>query len=112
MDIAVVLRAPSWWPSEHQKLNRAPNWKARGKPVPVGIDGRTAERLPNPEARFTPPRTRSPVAVNNPPSGATLNPAGALPSEAAAMVVNVPLNGLDGRPPAPTRLEIFRILNT
>src|SRR5215831_8185084 len=76
------------------------------------MDGRTADKLPNPDARLTPPRTRSPPAVNNPPSDPTRNPDGALPSEAAAIVDSVPVNGLDGRPAAPTRFEMLNTLNT
>src|SRR5258706_250585 len=89
-----------------------PNWNARGRPVPVGIDGRTADKLPNPEARFTPPSTRSPAVVNNPPSVPSLNPAGAPPSDAEAIVASVPLKGVDGRPAGPARFEILNRLNT
>src|SRR5262249_20022087 len=76
------------------------------------MDGRTADRLENPDARLTPPTTWSPAVVNSPPSDPTRNPAGALPSEAAASVVRVPVNGVDGRPAAPTRFEMLNTLNT
>ena len=72
----------------------------------------SADRLPKPDARLTPPRTRSPAVVNKPPSVPTLKPEGALPSLEEAIVVNVPVNGVEGRPAAPTRFEMLNKLKT
>src|SRR5262249_51458280 len=103
-----LIAPASSFAKQVQKLNRTPNCAARGNPVPVGIEGRTALALPNPFAiraplgsLETPATTRLPLASRRPPSWLTVKPVG---NEAS--VVNTPLNVLDGKPAGPTRLEM------
>ena len=44
------MRVSAGWRNRQNEI-RIPNWKARGRPVPVGMEGRPADRLPKPEAR-------------------------------------------------------------
>src|SRR5262249_38305801 len=57
--------------------------------------------------RDTPAITRLPVASTNAPALLTLKPVGS-----AESVINVPLNGLDGRPAEPTRFETLKALKS
>ncbi len=96
-------------------MTRNPNCAARGNPVPVGIDGRTAPKLPKlvvirlPFGSLDTPASTCDCRSHpaSPPSDVTVNPAGSV-----ANVGSVPLNGDDGRPAGPTRLEMLNALNS
>ena len=56
-----------------QNRSRKLNWAALGRPVPVGIEGRTALKLANELGRSTPAKARLPPAFIRPPFDAMLN---------------------------------------
>src|SRR6266851_2249353 len=105
-----VIRVHSW-PLVAQNRSRKLNWAALGRPVPVGIEGRTALKLANELGWSTPARARLPPAFIRPPFDASLKPPVGAPAESAFNTVSVPLKAEPGNPAAPTRFEMLNALN-